>query len=258
MPVADLAKLTAVVRNFERPKALRRLVCSVRRLCPQLRLLVADDSSEPRPVKGADCLTLPSDSGRAACQNALLARVRTPYFLLLDNLAELHRGTHVEQLLQLVVDDKLDIAGGEIIACQRRLVFFTRRRPQSEHGLCELARDQLTLTPGVRSRGDGFSWCDLVGNFYVARTNKVRALGGWDPELHDDEREEFFVRAQRHGLRVGFSSEASIWHWLEKPEAKQVAEPQCQMPLAVAKMGLARMTDFNGQTVKAPRRALAA
>lgn len=258
MPNADLAKLTAVVRNFERPKALRRLVRSVRRCYPQLRLLVADDSSEPRSLKGPDWLQLPSDSGRAACQNALLARVRTPYFLLLDNSAELHRGTRVEQLLQLLVDDKLDVAAGEIVACRRRLLWLTRRRLQSEHGLCELARDQLTLTRGVRSRGEGFSWCDLVGNFYVARTGKVRSLGGWDPELRDDEREEFFVRAQRHGLRVGLAPEATIWHWHEVPESRIPVSRQSQLPLAVAKMGLARMTDFEGNVVKAPRRAMAA
>jgi hypothetical protein len=258
VPAADLAKLTAIVRNFERPKALRRLVRSVRRAYPQLRLLVADDSSEPRPVKGVDCLPLPSDSGRAACQNALLARVRTPYFLLLDNLAELHRNANIEQLLQLIVDDKLDVAAGEIIACQRRMVFLTRRKPQPEHGLCELSRDQLTLTRGVRSVGDGFSWCDLAGNFYVARTSKVRTLGGWDPELRDDEREEFFVRAQRHGLRVGFTPTAAVWHWREKPESKLVSIAQSQLSLAVAKMGLTKMTDFEGNVVKAPRRAMAA
>lgn len=258
VPAADLAKLTAIVRNYERPKALRRLVKSLRKTYPQLRVLVADDSSEPRAVRGIDSITLPADSGRAACQNALLARVRTPYFLLLDNLAELHRGTQIERLAQLLADDKLDVAAGEIVACQRRLVFFTRRRPQAEHGLCELSRDQLTLTRGVRSLGDGFSWCDLVGNFYVARTAKVRAMGGWDPELHDDERAEFFVRAQRHGLRVGIVPEVSIWQWTEKPEAKQLAAPQSQLPLAVAKMGLARMTDFDGEVVKAPRRAMAA
>jgi Glycosyl transferase family 2 len=258
VPTVDLAKLTAIVRNFERPKALRRLVRSVRRSCPQLRLLVADDSTEPRPVKGVECLQLPSDSGRATCQNALLARVRTPYFLLLDNTAELHRGTRIEQLLQLLVDDKLDVAAGEIVACRRRLLWFTRRRPQSEHGLCQLAGDQLTLARGVRSHGDGFSWCDLVGNFYVARTGKVRALGGWDPELRDEEREEFFVRAQRHGLRVGIAPEVTIWHWLEASEARLPATRQDQMPLSVAKMGLARMTDFDGNVVKAPRRGQAA
>lgn len=258
MPAADLAKLTAIVRNFERPKALRRLVRSIRRFYPQLRILAADDSVEPRPLKGIEQIQLPSDSGRSACQNAVLARLRTPYFLLLDNTAELHRGSRIEQLLQLVVDDHLDIAAGDVVRCQRKLLLLTKRQHRPEHGLCEIAGNHLTLRRGHRSRGEGFSWCDLVGNFYVARTNKVRTIGGWDPELRDDEREEFFVRAQRHGLRVGLAPETSIWQWHEASESRTSAREHSELGLAVAKMGLERMTDFDGRVAKAPRRAMAA
>jgi hypothetical protein len=255
---ADLAKLTAIVRNYERPKALRRLVRSVRRHYPQLRILAADDSIEPRPPKGLDLIQLPSDSGRSACQNALLARLRTPYFLLLDNTAELHRGSKIEQLLRLVVDNKLDIAGGDVTSCRRKLMLFTKRKHQPEHGLCEIAGDHVTLCHGYRSPGEGYSWCDMVGNFYVARTNKVRTIGGWDPELHDDERAEFFVRAQHHGLRVGHVPEVSIWQWQEPSETRTPQREQSELDLAVAKMGLAQMTDFEGHTTRAPRRAMAA
>jgi len=255
---ADLAKLTAIVRNFERPKALRRLVRSIRRFYPQLRILIADDSIEPQPLQGLEQISLPSDSGRSACQNALLARLRTPYFLLLDNTAELHRGSHIEKLLQLVVDDKLDIAAGDVTGCQRKLLLFTKRQHRPEHGLCEIAGNQLTLRRGHRSQGEGFLWCDLVGNFYVARTNKVRTIGGWDPELRDDEREEFFVRAHRHGLRVGLAPESAVWHWHEASQSRTPARQHSELGLAVAKMGLARMTGFDGQVAKAPRRVMAA
>jgi len=255
---ADLAKLTAIVRNFERPKALRRLVRSIRRHYPQLRILAADDSMEPRPLKGMELIQLPSDSGRSACQNALLARLRTPYFLLLENTAELCRGSKIEQLLQLVVDNKLDIAGGDVIRCQRKLMLFTKRQQRPEHGLCDIAGDRLTLRRGHRSRGEGYSWCDLLGNFYIARTNKVRTIGGWDPELRDDEQAEFFVRAQHHGLRVGHVPEVNIWHWHEASETRTPSHEHSELGLAVAKMGLSRMTCFDGQVAKAPRRAVAA
>lgn len=258
MATADLAKLTAIVRSFERPKALRRLVRSIRRFYPQLRILAADDSIEPRPVKGLEQIQLPSDSGRSACQNALLARLRTPYFLLLDNTAELCRASKIEQLLQLVVDNKLDLASGDVIRCQRKLLLFTKRKHRPEHGLCEIAGDHVTLRRGHRSRGEGYSWCDLVGNFYVARTNKVRTIGGWDPELHDDEREEFFVRAQHHGLRVGHVPEVAVWQWHEAIETRTLVREHSELDLAVAKMGLAGMTGFDGRTTKAPRRRMAA
>ena len=258
MPTADLKKLTAVVHTHQRPKSLAQLVKSFRKFYPQLRLLVADDSLEPQSIKGVDTLQLPSGSGRAACLNALLARVRTPYFLLVDDVTELNRASQLELLLQALVDDKLDVAAGDIVACRRRFYFFTRRQPQPQHGLCEISSTSLKLRRGTRLVGDGFSWCDFVGNFYVARTNKVRTIGGWDAELHDDEREEFFVRAQRQGLRVGLVPEVAAWQWQESSDTDQSDAKPDLKSLAVAKMGLERMTDLEGRQFKAPRRAQAA
>ena len=258
VPTADLKKLTAVVHSRQQPSALRRLIKSLRKFYPQLRLLVADDGAEPKSIGGVDCLQLPPNSGRAACQNALLARVRTPYFLLLDSLTELSRASQVEQLLQMLVDDKLDMAGGDIVACRRRFYFFTRRKSAPEHGLFEFAGSSLKLRRGTRSRGDGYSWCDFLGNFYVARTNKVRTVGGWDAELQDDHREEFFVRAHRQGLRVGLVPEVTTWQWQDNAGADQLEGRVDCKSLAVAKMGLEKMTDLAGYVEKAPRRARAA
>jgi len=253
---ADLSQLTAIISTANRPKSLRRLVQSLRRQLPELRILVADPSREPSVPKQADQVKLPPGVGRASCCNALLSRVRTPYFLLLDDRAELTAETQVEPLLQLVVDDKLDLAAGDFLGCQRQWWFFVKRVPQPGHGLLDFAGDQLTLRPGHRTIGEGYAWCDLVHNFFVARTAKVRNLGGWDPELENDEREEFFVRAHRQGLRVGLAPEvvASLWNEPVETEGTVVDRKS----LAVAKMGLARMTDFEGRVVKAPRRAMAA
>lgn len=257
MATADLSKLTAIIRTFERPKALGRLVKSIRRFHPALKILVADDGIEPNPCKQVDYFRLPSEKGQAAAHNALLARVRTPYFLLLDERAELHRDSQLMNLVELVTGDCLDVAAGSIIGCETKLWFFTRRKPLAQHALLEIAGDRLSLLPGARSQGAGFWWCDLVGHFFVARTDRVRSMGGWDPELRDDAREEFFFRAHRHGIRVGIHPESSIWLWQEN--ARHGATPQHdQLGLAVAKMGLVQMTDATGRVIRAPRVARAA
>jgi GT2 family glycosyltransferase len=253
----DFSKLTAIIRTFDRPKALNRLVKSIRKFHPEMKVLVADDGIEAAACKQADCVRLPSEKGQAAAHNALLARIRTPYFLLLDDRAELHRETQLLNLLELVRSDRLDVAAGNLISCQTKLWFFTKRTPRSDHGLLEIAGDRLTLLAGSRSHGEGFWWCDLVGNFFVARTDRVRAMGGWDPELRDDAREEFFFRAHRHGIRVGIEPSASIWNWRDKSQDSE--SPQHDLlGLAVAKMGLSQMTDFSGRVIRAPRMARAA
>ena len=257
MPAADLSQLTAIISTANRPKSLRRLVQSLGRQLPEVKTLVADHGHEQRVPKQADRVKVPPGVGRASACNALLARVRTPYFLLLDDRAELTAESKVEPLLQLVADDKLDLAAGDFVECQRKLWFFVRRQPLPGHGLLEFAGEQLTLQSGHRTIGEGYAWCDLVHNFFVASTSKVRNLGGWDPDLENDEREEFFVRAHRQGLRVGLAPEvvASLWN---EPPSSTAQQPVDRKSLAVAKMGLLRMIDFEGHVVKAPRRTMAA
>ncbi len=255
---SDLSKLTAIVRTFERPRAIGRLLKSLRRYHPELKILVADDGVEATPCKLAETFRLPSEKGQAACLNALLARVRTPYFLVLNEQAEIHRESQLTSLLELVSNDQLDIAGGNLIACRHRLWFFVSRTSLSKHGLLEISGDRLALLPGTRSQGNGFWWCDLVPTYFVARTDRVRAMGGWDPELRDDCHEEFFFRAHRHGIRVGMQPEASIWQWQEAASQPVDDQHSRHLALGVAKMGLTEMTDLEGRVIRPPRLSRAA
>ena len=255
MSAADLSQLTAIISSANRPKSLRRAITSLRRRLPELKILVADHGSEPRVPKQVDGVKVPPGVGRASACNALLSRVRTPYFLMLDDGAEVTSETQIEPLLELLTTDKLDIAAGDLIGCRRRFWFFTSRKPQPGHGLLDFAGNQLTLRSGHRTIGDGYAWCDFVHNFFIARTSKVRNLGGWDPELENDECIEFFVRAHRQGLRVGLAPEVIASLWDEPVDAETTVD---RKTLAVAKMGLARMIDLDGCSIKAPRRAMAA
>src|SRR5687767_3502717 len=46
-PEVSLADVTAVVKTFERPRLLRRLLLSIRRMYPRLAIIVVDDSKRP-------------------------------------------------------------------------------------------------------------------------------------------------------------------------------------------------------------------
>ncbi len=85
MPRGQLPNLTAIIKTFERPRILRRLVSSIRRLYPDLKVIVADDSRSPVPVDGVTTIELPYNTGLTAGRNAALREVVTPYFLLLDD-----------------------------------------------------------------------------------------------------------------------------------------------------------------------------
>jgi hypothetical protein len=200
---------------------------------------------------------VPPGSGVSACRNALLARVRTPYFLLLEDTLELSRRSGVEQLLQAVAASQLDIAAGELIACQRRLFgLLTNRSPQPGHALFEFGPDVLKITPGFRPGVGGCHACDVAHNYFVGRTDKVRAIGGWDPQLPTDERIEFFYRACRFGLKVGVCPESVAWRWTERSAGKRVGDNACG--LSVAKMGVSRLIDADGRIHEAGAHACAA
>jgi hypothetical protein len=247
VPSADLSRLTAIVRTCERSASIERFVNSARRHYPQMRVLVADDSRQPRPIDGADWIKLPADVGVGAGRNAALARVRTPYFLLLEDSHELTRRSGVQRLLDLVAHSRVDIAAGDCLRCQRWLGLFTSRKPDPGHATFEFSAEGLTLRPGHRIGGEDFLAIDLPHNYFVARTDKVRSMGGWDPQLLIDERIEFFVRAQRSGLRVGFVPEAVVQRWPDRRDMSQPATSRDFTALALAKMGVARLTYPDGR-----------
>ena len=79
------ANLTAIIKTFERPRALDRLIRSIRRDYPDLPIIVGDDSFHPYRRTDVEYLRLPPDIGASAGRNAMLHRVQTPLFLQLDD-----------------------------------------------------------------------------------------------------------------------------------------------------------------------------
>lgn len=244
---ADLTRLTAIVHTNGRQQSVTRLINSVAWLYPQVKVLVADDSRQPQPMAGAEPVKMPVDSGVSACRNALLARLRTPYFLLLEDNVELNRGSQIEKLLEAVAGGQCDIAAGDMMRCRRRFGLFTKREADPAHGTVEVTPEAVKVTAGSRPGVGGVQACDVAHNFFVARTDKVRAMGGWDPQLLVDERLEFFVRARRFGVKVGVCPEAVAWRWLDGA-AKSGRDFSA---LAVAKMGVSRLVDADGRTIEA-------
>lgn len=254
----DLSKLTAIIKTFERPKSLHRLIRSLGKHYPEMPILVADDSQQPVQREDASVIQLPFNVGVSEGRNAMLARLRTPYFLLLDDDLQLQHDSHIQRLLEVVARGDLDLAAGDLLRCRKKWGLFNTRTPQPGHGTFELAGQSLTLHPGHRNEGDGFLWCDITHNFFVARTDKIRSLGGWNAALQLNEREEFFLRAHRQGIRVGFCPETTAWHWDDRPKAYLPFRSRDFSKLAVEEMGLVRFSGFEGPAIEMPRQARAA
>lgn len=246
MSAVDFSKLTAVAYADASPRAVDRMATSLRRCCPEVRLMVADDCRKPRPVEGADLVKLATDVGASAARNALLARVRTPYVLLLEGGIEFSPRTRLADMLAPVVEGRFDVVGGRYQFCRRKLLIFTKRTPQNACIAFESNPGELRLVEKTGPAVDGVVPCDATGNFFIGRTDKLRMMGGWDPQLMVDERIEFFVRAKRSGLRVGSCATAVADFWPE-PLPNGSRRQRDFHGLAAAKMGVGRLVDVDGR-----------
>ena len=76
-PAGSLQDVTAMIKTFERPRRLRQLVGSIRRLYPDLKIIVVDDGKDPQPLPGVETQILPYDSGLGAGRSKGLSLVKT-------------------------------------------------------------------------------------------------------------------------------------------------------------------------------------
>ncbi len=184
---ARLDKVTALIKTFERPKKLKRLVRSIRRLYPELKIIVVDDSRDPDHLPGVETIELAYDSGVSAGRNAGLAQIKTEYMLCLDDDFVFNRQTDILKVLDTIErNDHIDILAGEVIYLPLRIVHDYSRIPV-------FPTSQLPLrAPG--SLIDGLMVHLKVPNFYIARTDKIR-LVGWDNQLKRLDHADFFTRA---------------------------------------------------------------
>jgi len=197
------AKLTAVIKTFERPETARRLLRSMRRLYPGLRVLVADDSRNPSAFEGAETIVLPYDSGVSAGRQKALEAVKTPYLLLLDDDFVFYRKTALEAAIEAMESHpEIDIMGGAVINLPSYRAF-----DYAEASLHPT--DAAPLRPAGTEVG-GFRVYDKVPNFYIARTERLK-LVGWDERIKRLDHADFFTRARGVLLTV-FNPSFKVLH----------------------------------------------
>jgi glycosyltransferase involved in cell wall biosynthesis len=185
-----LRELTVVIKTFERPDVVRRLVASIRRRYPNVRIVVVDDSRTPIRLEGAETLTLPYDSGIAAGRNAGLEQVVTKYVLMLDDDYVFSRHTRLEPALALMEEHaQIDVMGGQLVELPYYAV-----RPLAEAAGRIFATEAQPRVPLGSSIG-GLIVCDKVPTFFIGRRDRL-ALVRWDPILKRIDHGDFFTRAK--------------------------------------------------------------
>lgn len=245
---SDFTKLTALVTTSS-PKGTHRLLRSLARYCTGLKALVATEVEISG--EGVTAVGVPASQDVNASRNALLARVRTPYVLLADDTIELIKQTQIGQMLASATSGEFDLVGGELQRCTKSWGLFTRREAASSLGTIEVrttATGEQVAFQASELSGKTALPCDFAQSFYVARTDKLRALGGWTSASPFDEREEFFLRAKRFGLKVGVRP-ASLANWWT-PDANLSGERHAAKVAALADLGVSQVADCDGNQLE--------
>ena len=200
---SDVSSVTAIIKTFERPYAVKRLVRSIKRRYPGLAVIVVDDSKKAVSIKGVELLRMPYDTGISAGRNEALDQIRTSYFLLLDDdFVFSHRQNLGELIRFMDSNPEVDILGGRYID----LPLYTQLDFQNT--ALYPSANQPVIAPGTVI-GEHVV-VNKVQNFFIGRTETVRSVK-WNPELKVREHTEFFTRACGQLVTV-FHSGMKILH----------------------------------------------
>lgn len=187
---ADYSNVTAVIKTFERPHKLQRLLKSIKRTFPELKIIVVDDSLHPIVLKDKNIrlITLPFDSGVSAGRAAGLDKVKTPYVINLDDDFIFSRKTRLIRAIEYLDNNSnVDLVAGEVTY----LPYYIRFNYKTDKLMDYSAKpiyEKGTLINGLVV----FEKC---ANFFVARTERLRQVG-WDVGLKRLDHADFFTRAR--------------------------------------------------------------
>lgn len=252
MSGGEFSQLTALVTTTGDLRGLQRLLASRDRFAPTLRVMAATFGEAPS-LEGVQWVKTPERS-LAAQRNALLARVRTPMFALLDDRQELCAQSQLTELAAAVASDRYDLAAGSLVHCGRKWLLFTQRDVRQEHGRFVIDGDAVRAQ-ALSLAGEG-AWrdVDLASGFFVARAESVRNMGGWEPKTSPLRHDEFYWRARNYEVRVGFHAAAQLWDWSPQDAVSSPGEERSLGEL----MGVTLYVDLAGQQHVGRRMAAAA
>ena len=219
--------VTMVVKAFNRPEALLKMLKSIRQYYPRVQILIADDGkARLTPADWDDPRTktfyLPFNSGLSAGRNFLVDRVHTPFTLLLDDDYVFTKTTDIKRLYDVLRNNKDIALAGGLAQCRWTpgLVYV---------GTLALKNDELHMATGVRERRKDCVLVDFVPNFFLGRTAALQDVH-WDSHIKIGyEHPDFFLRLLGR-YKAAFCEDVRIDHepMAANPAYDDYRSPKCQ------------------------------
>lgn len=268
----DLKDVSILIKTLERPEQLINQLLSIRKYKFSGPIVIADDSKAPYrerilglfPDLKITYINLPFDAGTAEGRNRMLDETHTSLFVLCDDDFIFEPRTRIPLMRKMLLENNLDILGGvfrqyNLKSKKQRLKFkvsnwFFKQLniliPSTGifeyHAGFDLI-DNVCKMKKV-SYQDPFTICDMTHNFFIARTDKVKSFGGWNPILKGGEHQNFFIRAKLNGLKVATTRLCGVVHdrWSPAPALFKELRDRgaAYQKLALEEFGITKMENF--------------
>ena len=238
------SEVTILIKTLEREAHLIQLLDSIMHYHFSGQIIIADDSIVPYretilnrfPQLNIQYINLPYDAGTAEGRNRMLELVETPYFLLCDDDFVFDRRTRIPLMKKLLEENHLDLLAGVFRQYNRKsrqgnyllkvnnyLNRFGWVLPSFQiyeyHAGITIEPNEISLYSIPYT--DPVTLCDLTHNFFLAKTEKVKTFGAWNPILKGGEHQNFFIRAKFAGLKVGTTRQCGVIHDQWTPNSKE-------------------------------------
>lgn len=209
-------KITVVTKTFLRHESVTQLVASVNRFYPNMTIIVADDNQNPQKIKGNDIkhYKMPYKEGWFAGRNLGLSQVSTEFFFYVDDDMVFTENTDLAKLLDRMQSFPfLDVLGartedknGDLDDAVFAPAIYLRNNSKSGYCLYRRHPRQYHSPPGMTQ----CYFADEIGNIFLARTARVRAIG-FDPNLNRIGHMEFYYDALGR-LSIAVCNDVTLYH----------------------------------------------
>lgn len=199
-------KITAVIKTFERSNKLYSLLDSIKKYYPKMKIIIVDDSQEDKNIvqENIKYFKLPFDIGLSAGRNFAINNIDTEYFLLLDDDYLFNEETKIETFYNILENTNLDLVGGDVRYLNGRMMQYDGILYLDNKRILHCKKDYYQIK-------NDYKVCDIVLNFFLARTKVIKEIGGWDERLKLAEHTAFFWK-HKGKIKVAYTNKVLILH----------------------------------------------